>query len=188
MGAPRGTKMPNEAWVPIPGYEGIYEVSDLGRVRSVDRLDSSGHRRHGRPMNQSLVGCGYPRVTLTKNGLEKGRKVHQLVLAAFLGPPREGMVARHKNGNPRDNRLVNLCWGSPKENAADRLAHGRTYQGELHYNAKLTAVQVLEIRASKGLCGRELSAAYGVGTSQIYAIRSGLKWKHLNAEEEARAT
>lgn len=115
----------NEIWKPIPGYEGQYEVSDQGRVRSLDRTLTTKlgyQRRHkGHMINPRLSRRGYLRVSLTK---KKDHYMHRLVLLAFTGPRPEGMECLHDDGNPLNNNLKNLRWGTPSENAYDRVRHG----------------------------------------------------------------
>lgn len=107
-------------WLPIPGYEGRYEVSDQGEVRSLPRYRSRGGILRPHP---SLPG-GYPSVNLRKDGAGKTMRVHALVMLAFVGPRPEGQVTRHLNGNPLDNRLENLTYGTPTENNLDTVRHG----------------------------------------------------------------
>lgn len=114
----------NETWKAIPGWPD-YEVSDAGQVRSTDRVivASNGvHRRMpGRIFRPSLVR-GYPSVHLPGPCT---RTVHSLVLAAFVGPkPKGAEEIRHLNGDPTDNRLENLRWGTSSENAFDSVRHG----------------------------------------------------------------
>jgi hypothetical protein len=129
-----------EEWLPIPGYEGIYEVSDYGRVRSVDRYVPPGRGgtrwrfRRGQIRKPGHDRKGYLFVPLyaadpnAKNG--KNGWVHRLVLLAFVGPPpEEGMYALHNNGDHSDNRLCNLRWGTPSENIWDSVAHGTHFNG-----------------------------------------------------------
>lgn len=102
-------------WLPVVGYEGLYEVSDQGQVRSVLR---------GRLMTATATSQGYLQVTLSKGGKSARLKVHQLVMGAFVGPQEAGRQVRHLNGNPAESRLSNLAYGSQDENMADRVEHG----------------------------------------------------------------
>lgn len=121
-----------ERWLPIPGHEGWYEVSDFGRVRSVPRTRI---RKNGSPM--TLQGCvlkptpddkGYGYVQLSyADGSRSHRPVHQLVLAAFVGPVPSGEEVRHLDGQAGNNHLSNLTYGTPLENAADMKRHGTQY-------------------------------------------------------------
>lgn len=105
-----------ERWLPVVGYEELYEVSDGSRVRSV--------RDRSRMMTITYRDHGYADVGLNRHGKQVNRKVHRLMLEAFVGPCPPGMVTRHLNGNPRDNRLENLCWGTYSENTYDTIRHG----------------------------------------------------------------
>lgn len=119
-----------ERWRVIPGWPD-YEVSDMGRVRSLPR---SMVRANGRPYNKAArimrgsIGMpdGYPVVTLSPKGTNRHAvlKIHRLVLLAFVGPAPEGMVTCHNDGNPTNNRLDNLRWDTPSANMVDRVKHG----------------------------------------------------------------
>lgn len=120
----------SEHWLPLPDYEGLYEVSDFGRVRSLNRTvhHTNGSDRHlkGRLLRQfpSKHG-GYPSVSLCKDGKPRGgQRVHVLVLSAFVGPRPDGMESRHLNGDCTDSRLANLAYGTALENADDKRRHG----------------------------------------------------------------
>lgn len=117
-----------EKWRAVPGFEGRYEVSTLGRVRSLDRFDSIGRRVTGRIMKPTTDRDGYANVDLRNGYGRRSAQVHRLVLEAFVGPCPAKMQCCHGNGNPADNRLVNLRWGTSKENMRDRSLHGRHYQ------------------------------------------------------------
>lgn len=113
-----------EQWAPIPDAPG-YEVSDLGRVRGIDRVvhyrDGRTFRYQGQLLRPAINPVsGYPHVRLKG----RSRNVHTLVLEAFVGPRPSGMECRHLNGVPGDNRLSNLRWGTSSENNQDQVAHG----------------------------------------------------------------
>lgn len=123
-----GDAMP-ERWLPVVGYEGLYLVSDLGRVYSVRR---PGVGKTGRIRKLSPV-AGYPSVSLCRNGVQTTYYVHRLVMEAFVGPCREGQEVRHLDGDPSDNRLVRLAYGTPGENQMDNVRLGtHHYAGKTH--------------------------------------------------------
>lgn len=117
-----------ERWLPIPGYEGFYEVSDLGRVRSVDRtfVNKLGRKRFwpGVMMKTTPSSVGYPCVYLKKQGTAKMRNVHRLVMLAFVGPCPDGMEVLHRDGGKTNPALTNLHYGTKSENAYDTVRHG----------------------------------------------------------------
>ena len=126
-------EMTTEQWLPVVGYEGSYEVSDQGRVRSLDRvienpLPSGTIRRQkvsGReliPGNQKSGGYFYVNLSHKR---QRSFHVHRLVMDAFVGPKPTALQTRHLNGNPSDNRLANLAYGTVSENAQDTIRHGR---------------------------------------------------------------
>ena len=121
---------------------------------------------------------GYNDVDLYKDGKKKKKKVHRLVMEAFVGPCPDGMECRHLNGNSRDNRLENLKWGTKAENIEDTLRHGHTTRGERHPMVKLTESQVREIRAAGGK-QREIAERYGVTQSNVSYIKRGASWGHV---------
>jgi hypothetical protein len=121
--------MTAEEWCQIPGYEGRYDVSDIGRVRS--------WVAPGRPTPWVLALAAQARsvgnywtVQLSLGTRASARRwfVHRLVLAAFVGPCPDGQVVRHLDGNGENNDLRNLTYGSPSENNYDAVMHGRNHQ------------------------------------------------------------
>lgn len=115
-----------ENWRPVPGWESTHIVSDLGRVATLDRVDARGYRRQGRILKSGLHSKqGHLRVALQHMFRREVVGVHRLVLLAFVGPCPPGMEGLHANDVPDDNRLVNLRWGTPKENVADAIRNGR---------------------------------------------------------------
>ena len=113
-----------ERWLPVNGYEGHYEVSDLGGVRSLDRITSQGHQWRGRVMKQTPMPTGYLMVNLWRDNKSRMHLVHRLILTAFVGPAPEGCEVLHGDGNPAHNDLVNLTWGTHSENQLAQVAHG----------------------------------------------------------------
>ena len=121
----------SETWLPIAGYEGLYEVSDQGRVRSLGRYYSPGWPGSkprwlaGRIMRQAPSQGRYRTIALSRDSHSRTFPVHHLVLTAFVGPrPSSEMHACHNNGIGTDNRLTNLRWDSPSANVADQVRHG----------------------------------------------------------------
>ena len=124
-----------EQWKPVHGYEGIYEVSSHGRVRSLDRTvtRSGGQvRRKGKVLRATLNPGGYPVVSLYRQGRPKNRYVHALVAEAFFGTRPKGMEVCHNDGDPTNNHLDNLRYGTSSDNELDKVRHGT------HYNAAKT--------------------------------------------------
>lgn len=121
-------------WRPVVGFEGYYEVSDYGQVRSVDRTVQYSDGRVRRYPAQELSAtphgnhCGHLSVSLSRNGRSRGYLVHQLVLRAFVGPPPAGMESLHDNDMPTDNRLLNLSYGTRSDNTRDQVRNGRHNQ------------------------------------------------------------
>jgi len=120
-----------ESWKPVLGYEGFYEVSDQGRVRSLDRVISAPGRwgqrlirYSGRVLAPRLDPGGRLRVQLSRDGVQEDRKVHRLVMRAFIGECPEGQEVCHGNGDSKDNRLINLRYDTHSANELDKLAHG----------------------------------------------------------------
>lgn len=174
-----------EHWLPVVGLEGLYEVSDHGRVRSIDRviykLYSNGKRKtllRGRLL--SLIsrnnGCGQ-RYFVVNIGSQV-RYVHRLVLEAFAGPCGNGMEARHLDGNPSNNDLTNLKWGTVEENTGDRGRHGNFTKGERNGSAKLKDEDVIAIRQSNS-SDKDLAIQYGVSRTCILKIRLRRRWRHI---------
>lgn len=122
-----------EIWKPVPNYEGVYEVSSLGQVRSIDRLDNLGRRYRGVTLKQGTHPDGHKQIALSKDGKVTTRFVHQLVAEAFIGPRVGNLVACHNNGDPADNRVENIRWDTQQNNVHDRRAHGTdTHANKTH--------------------------------------------------------
>ncbi len=171
-----------EEWRSAVGYEGRLEVSSLGRVRSVPRViaQSNGHLITIRPRIRKLWpnSGGYPCVSY--NGQDLDKRVHVMVLEAFVGPRPAGMESRHLNGDPSDARLCNLAWSTHVENIRDKRAHGTAQIGEKHGRSKLTEHDIKRIIA----IGRtkkqpQICAEFGISQAQVSRILNGRRWGHL---------
>jgi hypothetical protein len=178
----------DEIWKEISGWEGHYEVSTVGRVRSVTRIRTV--TRGGVTYQQAYPGkirsihpvtAGYLAVELIRGKVKTYRLVHGLVGEAFLGPRPDGLQCAHLNGNKRDNRLSNLSYVTAKENAAHKWLHGTVPHGAKHWKAKVDEADVREIRRRRaaGALLRELAAEFGLSTTMISDIASRKAWAHL---------
>lgn len=177
----------NEEWRAIPGYEGKYQVSSLGRVRSLQRVAirrggrGTSTRIRGHLLRAVSNGRGYWSVRLWNRNSESCQYVHRLVLLAFVGEPPCGFQACHNNGARADNRLVNLRWDSIENNHADKVRHGTVGNGERARAAKLSAEKVAVIRRllADGTSQHSVACRYGVKQSSISDINTGRTWKHI---------
>lgn len=117
-----------EIWKPVVGYEGYYEVSSAGRVRSVDRFirNSRGSRVFlpGKVISPFLLSGRYLAVGLCRDSVLRKKSIHRLVLEAFSGAPHPGDEACHNNGVSTDNRVENLRWDTRSRNTTDQVSHG----------------------------------------------------------------
>lgn len=117
-----------EKWSPVAGYEGLYEVSNEGRVRSIDRtVRHMGNysRLSGRMLVQHTKKTGYKLCALSRDGVVLSVRVHILVAAAFISARPDGKEIRHLDGDPANNHVDNLRWGTHAENMADLVLHKR---------------------------------------------------------------
>lgn len=171
-------------WRAIPGYEGIYEVSEAGQVRSVDRIvhfaDGRTRRYTGQALVQYVDENGYPKVTLKKQDRGTRVHVHVLLAAAFIGPRPEGLQVCHDDGNPANCTRGNVRYDTPKGNHADKFLHGTQPLGELVPVSKLKPEQVRAIRAARGKkTARQLAEQFGTSPANVCNIQRGKRWAHL---------
>lgn len=119
----------DEVWKPIAGYEGYYEVSSYGNVRSLDRLDSLGRRRAGTILKPQNLKSSYGKVDLRRNGTVKQYRVHKLVAITFFGDrSSEGLIVLHGPNGYTDNSVSNLSWGTHSDNEYDKQRDGTSFQ------------------------------------------------------------
>jgi hypothetical protein len=162
---------------PILGFPD-YFISNEGTVISM---------RNGKfnVMKYDVSPKGYFRVKILKAEKESfGFHVHRLVLETFVGPCPDGMQTRHLDGNPSNNLVSNLAWGTALENCKDRIRHGNQFKipprrGEQNNTSKLTEQHVLTILTSPET-GRALAAKMNVTDTAVSLVRTGKTWKHVS--------
>jgi len=164
-----------EIWKDIPGYEGKYQASNMGRVKSMDRYIVRPHPKSKVPTEYHIrerilkltVGAhGYFVVGLGKENIQK---VHVIVADTFLGRRPSGKVIRHLDGNRQNNSIANLCYGTQSENQMDRYSYG----GKM---GKLSPSDVKEIRGllGEGIMGRkDVADLFGVTRGAVDHICQG---------------
>lgn len=178
-----------ERWLPVVGFEGFYEVSNQGRVRSLPRVvphPTSGKLTIKERMVKASLGAQmkYPMVNLWRDNKGHSKYVHALVLESFVGPRPTGQDACHKDGTKGNNCLSNLRWDTRKGNVADAYSHGTALYGDRAPWSKLNLDQVLQIRGDKR-SGRVIAEQYGVCRQTIDDIRRGKNWSRAVIEAGA---
>jgi hypothetical protein len=161
--------MIKEIWLPVTGYELLYEVSNHGNIQRILPNGSKRLLKIIKAMN------GYPRIGLCERGKLKLFSVHRLVAEAFIGIP-EGMVVNHKNGVPMDCNLLNLEVCTRSENEQHKM---HVLKKVPRPHAKLTLEQVSEIRLAlkAGTRGKLIAEKYNVRANTISSIKTGLTWR-----------
>lgn len=175
--------MKTEIWADVKGYEGRYQVSNLGRVKSLPNtkrrtelvLKASAHVKSGHlivNLTSAKKGGGWAQVC---------HYVHTLVLRAFKGDCPLGNEGCHNDGNPANNSLENLRWGTRDSNQADRLTHGTSNRGKRNGQAILDETGAREVK--RRLAAKEtqtsIAKAMGISRSAVSAIAVGRTWSHL---------
>lgn len=180
-----------EKWNQIKGYEGIYEVSTFGNVRSIDREVLAHNCKRvlylkGKQLKPAINKDGYKRVGLCKNRKNKSFSIHRLVATTFLNKPEYKSEVNHKDGNKLNNKVDNLEWITHSENVKHAFHNGLAKKmiGSLNHKAKLSEDDVREIRniaAQKRNYGRkEIAKRFGVTEKHIQDIvNSKTLWKHV---------
>ena len=180
-----------ERWAPVSRWEGLYEVSDGGRVRSATReyVDKLNRPRFfaGRVLANQTRRDGYVTVRLVDRSRGETVCVHRLVAWAFLGAPGfERAEVNHKSGDKSDNRPSNLEWTTPAENRshAHRVGLSSTpgsRPGVTNGFARLTDESVKEIRAlrARGATYRSLASRFGVDVTTVSLVARRITWRHV---------
>lgn len=177
-----------EVWKPIPGFEDSYEASTHGRIRSLDRIvmfAASGRqpehtkRLRGKILRRSITK-GYPCVSLYRGSVRSQKMVHAIIADTFLGPRPPGALACHGNGIRTECDVDNVYWGTPQDNADDRIRHGNNRPGSQNKNAKLLERDISEIRRlASSMTQKSLATRFGVSQSRISSIINNTSWRHV---------
>lgn len=170
--------MEKEIWKDIPDYEGVYQVSNLGRIKSLDRYvkrGKSGFFKEGQIQKLQNNGNGYLYKQLKHEGKHRNFYIHRLVLMVFIGERPDGMVICHKDGDTTNNNLNNLRYDTPLENNIDQFRHGIE-------KGKLSNDDVLKVRKmyKDGYKTKEISEFFNVGKWVVQRINSGENYSWLN--------
>lgn len=175
-----------EIWKDIPKWEGFYQASTHGRIKSCKRTVFHQYTGHmtikEKILKPGLDKNGYPLIVLHKNNKPKTCKVHKLILLTFEGPCPEGMECCHNDGVRTNNYYSNLRYDTHKNNQADMRKHNTYQYGEKHPKCKLTEKQVWGIRlllASGKYLQREIAEKFNVSQLTISAIKTGKNWSQL---------
>lgn len=180
--------MGKETWKPVVGFGNHYEASNIGNIRSKDRVVIRKNPKTGKLSeffykSKILQPCssnkyGHQVVHLGFDSKKKNVFVHTMVLLAFVGECPNGMECCHINGDAKDNRLENLRWDTHYSNNQDRKLHGMYAVGQNHPMSTLTEKDILAIRSS-GKSNKELRKIYHISNSQMHRILTRQSWKHL---------
>lgn len=182
--------LPGEEWRDITGYEGIYMVSNFGRVKSLEReirFGIAGKRIDPEKIKTVLkTKKGYNKIGMCNNGTQRQEFVHRLVALAFIPNPEGKPTVNHIDGNKDNNCLENLEWSTYLENnrhAIDTKLRSRPsgLRGSEHKKAILTESDVIDIRKMRENGERlsDIANTYSVSTSAISSIVHGRNWKHV---------
>lgn len=179
-----------EVWKPVLGFENLYEVSNLGRVKSLDRITESGQFRKGKIREGYCYVNNYKVVKLYLNSKTINKYIHRLLAEAFIPNPNPELydTVNHIDGDRGNNSLDNLEWCTQKQNIQHAWKTGlipsTINSGETNTNSKLTEKDVLEIRAnyvprSKEFGANVMSEHYGVTAKTIRRIVRKELWKNI---------
>ena len=172
-----------EIWRPVPGYEGIYEVSNLGRVKGVDRIvrhNCGGDKFvSGKILSPLKLRNGYYQIALWSKGHRKVMLLHKIVLLAFKGECPQGLETMHLNSDRADNRLSNLLYGTHSENTIETIRLGRNGKQRLN-PSKVIAIRD---RLQKGEKVKSIAKIYEVSERAISQIKNGHTYSWVKESE-----
>jgi len=184
------TFMMEEQWKDVVGYEGIYRVSNMGRIKSLSRKVDHEYSKKifikERILKGWLINSGYFSIGLSKDGYNSKKLIHRIVAEAFITNPENKPEINHKNGIKTDNRVENLEWCSSSHNKLHSFKMGLSpkpkRKGEKNGRSKLTKNDVLQIRSiypQGWLTQQEIADAYDVTQVHISRILLRKIWTHI---------
>lgn len=174
-----------EIWKDIPGFVGVYQASNSGRIRSLGKLLGSPSFRFRYKTVTVLKSHrdhrGYFKLILSCQEGKRSFLVHRLVLMAFAGECPEGMEGAHIDGNKENNVADNLVWKTRLENIRDKHAHGTMRHGIQIYSAKIDESKAVEAvsLARSGASKKSIASKYGVSVQIIKRVLSGHTWSRF---------
>jgi hypothetical protein len=177
-----------EIWKPISGYVGLYEVSNFGIIRSLDRIipdKTHGTRKlAGRVLRYTTDNQGRCYVGLSRDNKPIKKRVHLIVAEAFLGPRIKGVEVCHEDGNPANNQASNLRFDTHKSNMEDMVHHGRSNRGLKNPNTKMTQEQALQVKRLRldGKTYKIIASELGLSFEQVRSVCVGRAWHWVNLQ------
>lgn len=177
-----------EKWRQVPGYEGIYEISSMGRVKSL-----ACGAANVKILKSGISKFGYISSWLSKNKEVKAFRNHRLVASAFLPNPNKYPAVNHINGIRSDNHVLNLEWCTHSYNSLDAANRMQQQHNKRAGSCKLTANKVLLIREMNAFCKKSftcrwLAKCYRVHSTTVEYIVNGKTWRHLIPKQEKHLT
>jgi len=173
-----------EKWKDITGFEELYEVSNYGKIRSLDKYVSTGIKhqqkilRKGKVLSLATDRYGYKVVSLTKNHKKHSVTVHRIVAKQYVDNPNNYPVINHKNTIKNDNHYKNLEWCTVKHNNTHAAQNNLFPFGEKHHKTKLTTkeVRLIRVEYKNGISSYKLADKYKVSRPTINNIINGKTW------------
>ncbi len=173
--------MLKERWKDVVGYEGLYQVSDVGRVK---RIAFGPGTFVGKILQYCFNKDGYPLVNLHKNSIQKQWQVHRLVLQAFIGSCPIGMECCHNDGDKHNIQLENLRWDTHSNNISDAVRHETLVdnRGSQNGQSKLTEKDVVKIKklGKQNVSFKLIAEIFNISLTTIYDIIKRRTWRHIN--------
>lgn len=171
--------MKTEEWRAIADYEGRYEVSDLGRVRSLQYCGKL--RVPPLILRPQKCNSGYLVVSLHKDGVQKGKMIHTLVAAAFVGKRPSGFTINHLSGVKTANHASNIEYCSYSDNQRHAFRLGLIYHHGVRSRHVLDDDKIREIDSylRQGVLNRDIAAFMGVDASCISRVKTRARWSHI---------